>query len=39
MKMVEDYEAIRETGRHEWISEFEKKYGLVKEPWLLQSLA
>lgn len=22
-------EAIRETGRHEWISEFEKKYGLV----------
>ncbi len=22
-------EAIRETGRHEWICEFEKKYGLV----------
>lgn len=22
-------EAIRESGRHEWISEFEKKYGLA----------
>jgi len=28
-------EAIRETGRHRWMEEFEKKYGLIDDPILM----